>query len=296
MAFTRDINSEPIKYADKHFPKCPFCQTNVPDWSVDIIEETSRTKRYIYRCYKCEGIFELKSTSSKDFKENTFSEVIMGNIGRGQYNYNMRGKETDIAALCDMCGYDINQDYEEVVETPRELAGRSDFALGGYVREDVTARGRTTTTSSGSSTTRGRTTTTSSGSSSTTRTTTSSGSSTVRTTTSSGSSTTRRSSTSSYGGYSSSSYKPKQRSIGITGLVFGIIAFIFQFIGFILSTSGDSASGKSFLLIAVVLSVPGLICSIMGQKTSSHMLASIFGIILSGLAMMLGLVLFICYL
>ena len=286
MAFTRDINSEPIKYADKHFPKCPFCQTNVPDWSVDVIAETSRTKRYIYRCYKCEGIFELKSTSSKDFKDNTFSEVIMGDVGRGQYNYNMRGKETDIAALCDMCGYDINQDVEEVVETPRSISGRSDFGLGGYVREDVTSRGRTT---SGSSTT--RTTTTTSGGSTVRRTTTSSsGSSTTRTTTTSGSSTTRRTSTS--GGYSS---KPK-RAIGIVGLIFGIVGFIFQFFGFILSTSGDSGSGKSFLLISMVVGAPGLICSIVGQKSSRNILPSIFGIILSGLAIMLGFVLFICYL
>lgn len=293
MAFTRDINSEPIKYADKHFPKCPFCQTNVPDWSVDVIEETSRTKRYIFRCYKCEGIFELKSTSSKDFTDNTFSAVIMGDIGRGQYNYNMRGKETDIAALCDMCGYDINQDVEEVVETPRSLSGRSDFGLGGYVREDVTS-GRsttTTTTSSGSSTTRRRTTTTSGGSTvKRTTTTSSSGTSTVRTTTTSGSSTTRRTSTSS--GYSS---KPK-RAIGIVGLIFGIIGFIFQFFGFLLSTSGDSASGKSFLLIGFVLSTPGILCSVIGYKRSSNLLPSLFGIILSILTAVLSLVMFICYL
>ena len=298
MAFERDINSEPIKYADKHFPKCPFCQTVIPDWSVEVNVLTSRTKKYIYMCHECEGIFEITSTSSKDFKENTFSEVIMGNVGRGQYNYNMRGKETDIATLCDMCGYDLNKDYEE----PEIVvaAGRSDLAAGG--RTDVTRRSGAST--SGSSTTRRSTTTsgtsttrrsTSGSSSSTRRTTTSSGSSsTRRTTTSSGSSTTRRSTTSS-GSRRTTTRARRRGPIGIIGFSIGAFSFFLQLIGFIKCTSGNSSDGMGMLISAMVLSIPGLILSVVGNRLGRNPLMSIFGIIVSGLAMMLSFVMFICY-
>ena len=301
MAFERDVNSEVIKYADKHFPKCPFCQTNIPDWSVEVTTLSSRSKRYVFLCHECEGTFEIKTTSSNAFKNNTFSEVIMGNVGRGQYNYRMRGKETDIAELCDMCGYDINEDVEpeieETVETSSSLSGRSDFGFGGFVeepREDITrsdvtrsdvTRRRTTSSSSSSSssdTTRRSTTTSYSGSSSSSRTTTTS---TSRTTTSR--------SSSSYRGSSSRS-KPK-RPFGFIGIGLAGFAFFLQFIGFITSTSGNSENGKSFLGMAVVASIPAFIFSIIGRTKSSNYVSSIFGIIISILTFVLSVVLIICY-
>ena len=130
MAFERDTSSLPIKYADKHFKLCPFCQSNVPDWKVEVSNISSRMKKYAFLCRQCEGIININASNDDSFKTGDFNKVALDNVGRGQYNYNKRGQVISLNELREMCKDDSPDEVEEIVEPVR--GGVSDI-LGGAV-------------------------------------------------------------------------------------------------------------------------------------------------------------------
>lgn len=125
--FERDLSSLAIKYADKHFKLCPFCQTNIPDWKVEVSAVSSRMKKYSFLCHQCEGIIDVNAANDDAFKTESFNTITLGNVGRGQYNFYKRGNKVTLAELKEMCGDDSEPETPEVVATPIVEPAREDI-------------------------------------------------------------------------------------------------------------------------------------------------------------------------
>lgn len=126
MSYERDASLESIKYADKHFKLCPFCQSNIPDWKVEISNVSSRMKKYSFLCRQCEGVIDIEAVDDNAFKTNNFKKIALGNVGRGQYNYKRRGTDVTLEELKEMC-HDDSIDEEAA---SREMGGASGAFFG----------------------------------------------------------------------------------------------------------------------------------------------------------------------
>ena len=309
MPYERDLSLTSIKYADKHFKQCPFCQSNVPDWSVDISSVSTRIK-YSFMCRACEGVIDIEAYSDDEFARGEFDRITLGNVGKGQYNYRKRGQDITLDELKEMCKDDSADEVEEEIVEESSSSGYSDITRSSSSSSSDSAfgiglgAGATRTRSSGDITrTSTRSTSSSSdsrsdisarrvSSSGSTRTTSSSSTrtATAASYSSSSSSTARRTTSSGYSSSSSRSYSKPNRPFGFIALACGLLSFIIAGIFTVNSITKNLANFQNYFYAIVMIAVLGIVVSIIGTKKSRNRGSSVTGRVFSIFALVLSFI------